>query len=147
MIKGKEYEGKCTFMFDKTADDKYNDTDAQGNKTGGFMSIYMKLLNDDLQGLAAFWDCAASNYGRNKPSVPDIQEALQEFVDDEEADVDGLFSDAFKAIHNSGFYKKKARKFWDQAEQMVEAEQSEEKKVQKEKAVATMFETRDRLLA
>ncbi|WP_416144903.1 tail assembly chaperone [Planococcus koreensis] len=145
-IKGKEHEGKCTFLFDTKADEKYNEPDAKGNKPGGFLNIYTKLMNDDFQGVLAFWDCAAANYGKERPSVLEIQNTLQELIDDEEADTDKLFADAFKAIHNSGFYKKKARKYWERIEKMQEMGETKEEKQQNKEALQTMVEKRDELL-
>lgn len=146
-IKGKEYEGKCTFLFDTKADEKYNEADTKGNKPGGFMNIYSKLMDDNFQGVSAFWDCAAANYGKDRPSVLDIQNALQELIDDEDFDADKLFSDAFKAVHNSGFYKKKARKYWNQLEEFKATGETKKEKEQNEKAIQTMVERRDALLA
>lgn len=145
-INGKELEGKCTFLFDTKADEKYNEPDAKGNKAGGFLSIYSKLQSDDFQGVLAFWDCAAANYGKDRPSVLEIQNTLQELIDDEEADTDKLFSDAFKAVHNSGFYKKKARKYWERIEKMKNMGETKEEKQQNKEALQTMIEKRDELL-
>lgn len=146
-IKGKDYDAKCTFLFDTKADEKYNEPDAKGNKPGGFMNIYSKLMDDNFQGLLAFWDCAAANYGKDRPSILEIQNTLQEMIDDEEADIDFLFSQAFKAIHNSGFYKKKARKYWERIEDIKEIGKTEEEKEQSKKAIESMIEKRDALLA
>lgn len=147
VVNGKEIEGKCTFLFDLKADEKYNEADEKGNKTGGFMNIYSKLMDDDFQGLLAFWDCAAANYGKDRPTFYDIQNALQELIDDEETDLDKLFADTFKTLHNSGFYKKKARKYWERIEGIDEVGETEEQKVQSRKAIQSMIETRDKLLA
>lgn len=149
-VNGIEYQGKCNFAFDQVADEKYNEVDKKGNAIGGFMSIYMKLLGDDLKGLLAFWDSACSEYGKKSPSRKDIEQTLMAFIDDEEngeEEVERLFKDAFKAIHNSGFYRKQKNKIWKQFEKMKEAGETEEEQEQSKASYQELEETRDKLLA
>lgn len=149
-VNGIEYQGKCNFAFDQTADEKYNESDASGNKLGGFVSIYMKLLGDDLKGLLAFWDSACTNYGKKSPSKKEIENVLMEIIDDEEngeEQVEQLFKDAFKAIHNSGFYRKQKNKLWEQFEKFEARAETEEEKEKAQADYKELLETRDKLLA
>ena len=149
-VNGIDYQGKCNFAFDQAADEKYNEVDKKGNAMGGFMSIYMKLLGDDLKGLLAFWDSACSEYGKKAPSRKDIEQTLMAFIDDEEngeEEVERLFKDAFKAIHNSGFYRKQKNKIWKQFEKMKESGETEEEQEQSKASYQELEETRDKLLA
>lgn len=145
-IKGKEYEGKCNFKFDRLADEKYNEGDAKGNKTGGFMNIYMNLMNYSNKHLVAFWDCALAHHGKSKPSVDDIEEALMDLIDENEG-TEELFAEAFKAVDESGFYKKQATQFWKNLEALKESGDTPEKKEQSEKAYQQLIETREALTA
>jgi len=145
-IDGIDYQGKCNFAFDLVADEKYNEEDAKGNKIGGFMNIYMKLLGDDLKGLLAFWDCACADYGKKRPSQKDIEIALMAIIDDEEtgeAETDKLFKDAFKAIHNSGFYRKPKNNLWKQFQKMEEAGETDEDKEKNKASYQELVKTKD----
>lgn len=149
-INGIEYQGKCNFAFDLVADDKYNELDAKGNKIGGFMNIYMKLLADDLKGLLAFWDCAVAEHGKKRPSQKDIEDTLMAFIDDEEngeAEVEKLFKDAFKAIDKSGFYRKQNKRLWEQFQKMENAGATKEEKAASKESYQELVKVREALLA
>lgn len=149
-INGTEYQGKCNFAFDQVADEKYNDEDGKGNKMGGFMNIYMKLMADDLKGLLAFWDCAVSEHGKKRPSVKEIEAELMQIIDDEEngeAAVDQLFKDAFKAVHNSGFYRKQTKRVWKNFAELETKGETKEKQESNKKIYQEMLETKEALLA
>lgn len=146
-IDGKEYEAKCNFAFDRYAEEKYNEADAKGNKTGGFMNIYMNLLNYSNSHLVAFWDCGFAHLkGKEKPSVESIESALEAHIE-EEGDTEGLFKQAFQAIDESGFYKRQAKNFWKNVEQMKEMGDTPEKKAANVKAYNQMVETKAHLSA
>lgn len=127
-IDGKDYEAKCNFKFDRVAEERYNEADKDGNKMGGFMSIYMNLLQFDPTALSAFWDCALSHLGKNlKPSQEQIENALMEKIE-EEGDTEGLIKEAFGVIDNSGFFKKQAKNFWKDLEIMKDTGKTKEEK-------------------
>ncbi|MGN7409969.1 tail assembly chaperone [Sporosarcina sp. SAFN-010] len=143
-IKGKDYEGKCTFKFDRLADSKYNEADANGNETGGFMSLYMHLLQSSTKHLPAFWDCALEYLKKEKPSLEDIEEALEQRIE-EDGDADQLFREAFKAVDESGFYKKQAKSFWKNLEMMKESGVTDEEKADNLKMYNMMVDARNEL--
>ncbi|MDK2600139.1 tail assembly chaperone [Bacillus stercoris] len=60
-IDGKDYAARCDFAFDRTANEKYAKEDKNGDKSGGTLTIYNSLLNDDAVYLSAFWDCALAH--------------------------------------------------------------------------------------
>jgi len=109
-IKGDEYEAKCSFAFEKLANEKYSKKDEKNNDMGGFMTIYMNLLEYSNDNLVAFWDCALKHQ-KKSVSIKDIEVALEERID-EDGDTEKLFQEAFEAIDNAGFFKKRASNFW-----------------------------------
>lgn len=146
-INGTEYEAKCNFKFDRIADEKYNEEDAKGNKTGGFMNIYMNLLNYSNKHLVAFWDCGLAHLkGKERPSVEAIEDALEARIE-ADGDTEALFSEAFKAIDESGFYRKQAANFWKNIEAMKEMGDTPEKKEANLKAYTQLQEAKTALLA
>lgn len=126
-IKGKDYEAKCTFKFERLADKKYSEEDKNGNKTDGFMSVYMNLLDYSNKHLLAFWDCALEYLGKEKPKIEDIEDALMARIDEDD-DTEQLFKEAFNAVDQSGFFKKQAKNFWKDLEMMKEVGKTEEEK-------------------
>ena len=73
------------------------------------MSVYFKLLQFENDGLLAFWDCGLAHYKKDKPSLEQIEEALEEKI---EQDSDKAFSEAFTVLDESGFFKKKVNTIW-----------------------------------
>jgi hypothetical protein len=145
-INGKELEAKCNFRFDKLADKKYSDQDRNGNETGGFHSIYMNLLQFSNKHLVAFWDCALDYLGKDKPSIQDIEEALEARFE-EDGDTEPTFQEAFKAVDDSAFFKKQAKNFWRDLELMKETGVDEEEKAQNLKVYNRMIAAREELTA
>lgn len=144
-IKDNEVAAQCDFNFDMTADEKYNERDEKGNKTGGFMNIYLGLMNFDNNKLVAFWDCALAYLHKDKPSKPLIQSAIMDRINQDQ-DTEGLFQEAFRAIEESGFYKRQAKKFWENIETLKDAGDTEEKKAENLKAYNVMMENRKALI-
>lgn len=128
-IKGIDREAKCNFKFDRVAEEKYNEKDKEGNSMGGFMSLYMNLLQFDTKALSAFWHCALAHLGKDLPSQEDIEEAIMARID-EEGDTEGLIKEAFGVIDNSGFFKKQAKNFWKDLELMKTAGKTKEEKAE-----------------
>lgn len=143
-IKDRDYEGKCTFRFDRLADSKYNSDDAKGNETGGFMSIYMGLLQYDNKYLSAFWDCALEYLNKDRPKLSDIETAIEDRIEEDE-DTELLFKEAFNAVDQSGFFKKQAKNFWKNLAVMKETGKTEEEKAENIKMYKMMEESREEL--
>lgn len=143
-IKEKDYEGKCTFKFDRLADAKYNEVDANGNETGGFMSLYLQLLQSSTKHLPAFWDCALEYLNKEKPSLAEIEEALEQRIE-EDGDAYLLFKEAFKAVDESGFYRKQAKSFWKNLETLKETGVTDEEKADNLKMYNMMMDARNEL--
>lgn len=116
-VNGTEYEGKASFKFSFVADEKHKKKDKDGNETQtGVMTIYSNLLEKDVLYLSYFWECALAHH-KKKPTLNDIQNALEEAAGEEE-DYEALFQDAFRMIDNSGFFKGQVKKFWKNTEMM-----------------------------
>lgn len=145
-IKGKDYEAKCNFKFEKTADKKYNEEDKNGNQAGGFHSIYTGLLQYSNKHLVSFWDCALDYLGKDKPSIADIEEALESRIEQDE-DTEPLFKEAFKTVDESGFFKRQAKNFWKNIETFKQTGKTEEEKQQNQKGAEMLIQARKELMA
>jgi hypothetical protein len=144
-INGKELEGKCTFKFDRLADKEYNEEDAKGNKSGGFMSIYMNLLQrSHPKYLVAFWDCALAHLGKDKPSVNEIETAIEDLLDDDETS-EKAYKDAFNMVDESGFFKIQAKNFWKNLEILKNTGTDDKDKAENLKMYNLMHEAKDAL--
>ncbi|MDX1807679.1 MAG: tail assembly chaperone [Paenisporosarcina sp.] len=128
-VKEKEYEGKCTFKFDRLADEKYGEPDKNGKNIGGFMNLYMALLQYSNNHLVSFWDCALDYLGKEKPSISEIEEAVEERLEND-SDPKTIFQEAFKAVDDSGFFKLQAKTFWKNLELMKDKGETEEEKAE-----------------
>lgn len=127
-IGNKQLEARTDFKFERVANEKYNEPDSQGNKQGGLINIYSNLLEYDTLYLAAFWDCALSHLKSEKPSLESIENAILEHIE-EHGDAEQLFKEAFQKLDNSGFFRKKVKKYWKNLEMMKGfAEDEKEKK-------------------
>lgn len=122
----KEYKARTDFAFARKADEKYNKEDENGNKMGGFMSMYLGLLDEDLLYLSAFWDCALSHL-KERPAVYQIEESLYKQVE-EKGDDTPLFKQALTTLDDAGFFKKKAKSFWKDLDKMKDMGKDEEEK-------------------
>ncbi|AYC28726.1 tail assembly chaperone [Paenisporosarcina cavernae] len=139
-IKGQEYEGKCTFKFDRLADEKYGEADKNGKKSNGFMTLYMSLLQYSNEHLVAFWECALEHL-KVKPSLSDIEEAIEERLENDD-DPKQIFQEAFRAVDESGFFKLRAKTFWKNLELMKDSGKTDEEKAENLKMYNLMIESR-----
>ncbi|KAA0956629.1 hypothetical protein FQ085_11590 [Planococcus sp. ANT_H30] len=130
-VNGKGFKGKGSFAFDRLANKKYDEVNANGQKLGGFMNIYMGLLGKSTQSLSMFWDCAVEHHEKDRPSLAAIENALEERIDNGETEQ--LFKDAFHILDESGFYAQPRRDLWKGLETMkAHGKTAEEKKGNKE---------------
>lgn len=144
VINGKEVEAKITFASERFADKKYGDKDENGRDVAGLTNIYMNLLDYSNKHLVAFWDCALVHLGKTKPSIEEIESALEAKFE-EDGDTLDAFKDAFNAMDESSFFKKAASKFWKNFEMMKDAGKTEEEKESNKKMYQLMQETRTEL--
>ncbi|WP_258831446.1 tail assembly chaperone [Peribacillus frigoritolerans] len=144
-INGKDYEAKCTFKFERLAEKKYAEKDKSENELGGFMSVYMNLLQYSNKHLLAFWDCALEYLSKSdKPKIEDIEEALMKRIEEDD-DTEKLFKEAFNAVDQSGFFKKQAKNFWKDFELMKDLGKTEEEKAENLKVYNALKEARSEL--
>lgn len=136
-IKGREYEAKCTFRFERLADKKYSEQDKEGNNVGGFHGLYTNLLQFSNKHLLAFWDCALDYLGKDKPKLEDIEEAIEQRIE-EDGDTERLFHEAFNAVDESGFFKKQAKNYWKNIDAYKQTGKTEEEKADKELQVGRL---------
>lgn len=143
----KEYEAKFNFKFSKVAEEKYGEMDGKGNKSGGFHSVYMGLLQGSNDSLVAFWDCGLSYLkGKDKPSLEAIQDAIVERVEEDE-DTEPMIKEAYQAIDQSGFFKQQSKKFWKNIELMKSTGKTEEEKDRNLKVYDMLVEAKKELTA
>ncbi len=154
IIGDKIYEAKTGFKFKNIADKKYKteQKDAKGNTTelDGFMSVYLALLEYDLDALKQFWDCALAHKGNDRPTIEQIENALDEKIESD-GDVDQSFQEAFQVLDQSGFFKKAVKQIKDGLLQdgpepkENETEEEKEKRKQEEEAAKIMKERYEEL--
>lgn len=135
-INGTDYKGKLSFAFERFANQKYGEVhEKTKKKEGGFQSIYLGLLSFEPEELVKFWDCALAYLGDKKPSIEEIEVAIEARID---ADGDTLpaTQEAYNAIDDAGFFKRKAKQFWKMFEmgeiKLKSKEEKEEFKMAKE---------------
>lgn len=143
-INGKDYLGKGSFAFDRLAGKKYNAADENGQTMGGFMNIYMGLMAKDAQRISAFWDCALEHYEKERPTLRQIEDALEERIENEGAEV--LFKEVFAILDESGFYALQRKEFWKNLETLKETGKTAEEKKTNAQMHKMLIETREELL-
>ena len=144
-IEGKELEARTDFKFLKTANDRYNHEE-KGQKVGGLYSIYMGLMQQDIEYLAAFWDCALSHLIKDKPIREVIEEALEQRIEDGE-DPEHIMKEAFRVLEDSGFFRAQIREIWKNVDRMANMGETEKEKKDNKEAVEMMQEKHEQMLA
>jgi hypothetical protein len=147
VINEKEYKAQTTFKFERLANERY--AESGGQNVGGFMSIYLGLLEYDPLSLLAFWDCALHHYKQDKPSLDDIENALEEKIN---ADSEAPFKEVFKVLDEAGFFKKRVKDIWKELERVEkpkkdESEEDKKERQKQEEAAKMMKARRKELLA
>lgn len=131
-IKGKEYEAKATFFFDKVAK-KFSkeETDENGKKvkSSGFNAIYGGILERETDSIADFWECATA-HEKVKPSREDIETAIMEEID-KTNDTINLLQGALQVMNESGFFKQKSRLYWSQMQKAPKMAKEDERESMK----------------
>jgi hypothetical protein len=146
-INGKEYEAQTTFKFERLANQRYSEQG--GQNVGGFMSIYLGLLEYDPLSLFAFWDCALHHYKNDKPALDDIEKVLEQKMEEDE---EAPFKEVFKVLDKAVFFRKRVKDIWNELEksdQKKDNETEEERKEREnqEEVAAVMKKRRNELLA
>jgi hypothetical protein len=141
-VNGKQYEGKVSFKFSELADKRYAKETDQG-ETDGMHVIYSQLLEGNTSALSSFWDCALAHH-RQRPTVEYIQEALEE--QGEEDDFETLFKDAFTAMDESGFFKRRRNNFWKNLDMFEKFVKTEEEKEAAALHIKSMTDSRAQLI-
>ena len=136
-IAGKQYEAKTNFKFEKLAEKKYKNQSNE-NEMSGLESIYQDLLSKKISGVAKFWDCATAHYGKDQPTIEEIETAIENFIDENPEDDVKLYEEAFQAIDNSGFFRQQLNEFWSNLN-MIEKMVDDEKELKQAIAAKEMF--------
>lgn len=127
-INGKDQEAKLSFAFEKLANSKHSQKTEDGEDMGGFRTIYMNLLELSTEHLVAFWECALA-HKKETITTAQIEAALEQMIE-EDGDTDRVFREAYNAIDDAAFFKKRARNFWKDLELMKEAGKTDEEREQ-----------------
>lgn len=146
VINEKEYKAQTTFKFERLANERYGESG--GQNVGGFMSIYLGLLEYDPLSLFAFWDCALHHYKKDKPSEQEIEDVLEEKIN---ADGEAPFKEVFKVLDEAGFFKKRVKDIWKELERVEkpkkdESEEDKKDREKQEEAAKMMKARREELL-
>ncbi|WP_397537875.1 tail assembly chaperone [Rummeliibacillus pycnus] len=129
-ISKKDYEAKPSFAFLKHADKQYGTFNEQtGKLENGLINILTGLVGGDVTFLPAFWDSALAHLAKGKPSLSEIETALEERIDQDE-DTEPLLKEAYKVIQSSGFFKKQVREYWEAFEQAKDFGKTDEEKAE-----------------
>lgn len=142
-IGNEQHEAKMNFAFKNLADKNYNQTDVNGNETGGFNTIYTGILQFDLNALRAFWDCGLAHL-KKRPPIADIESAIEARIE-EDGDTEKLFKEAFQEINASGFFKKDAKTFWKNLDMFKNSGVTDEEKAENAKGVQMLLEAKAEL--
>ncbi|MDZ5711663.1 tail assembly chaperone [Jeotgalibacillus haloalkalitolerans] len=142
-IDGREYEAKLSFAFEKLADAKHSQKTDDGEDMGGFRTIYMNLLEISTKHLVAFWECALA-HSKDKITTNQIEAALEKVIE-EDGDTDRVFRDAYNAIDDAAFFKKRAQNFWKDLELMKNAGDTDEEKEQHKQMYDRMIQARNEM--
>lgn len=119
-IKGKEYEAKCNFLFERTANRLFGKEDAKtGKKEGGFEEIYTGLIEESNEAIVQFWECALAGERDKKLTKEAIEDAIMERIE-EEGDTRPIIREILDTIDESGFFKRPVEKFWKNVDLMKE---------------------------
>lgn len=145
-IGDKELKSRTDFKFERLANERYNKEDGNGNAMGGFLTIYMNLLEYDTSSLLAFWDCGLAHLKKDKPSTEAIEEALYEQIE-EKGDTEPLFKEAFKELDESVFFKKKVKEFWKDLDGLGKHGETEKEKEQNKEMAKRMKQRRKEITA
>lgn len=136
-INGKEYTAECSFKFSKLADKKYSRKKNDSDPDNGFHTVFGGLIDFENDFLVAFWDCAINEPSKTKPSIEDIEQAL-----DERFRADGTtekaFKEAYTEIDESYFFGKKVQKYWSNIEMIKNFGKTDEEKEQNKMAYDRM---------
>lgn len=122
-IDGEDYFAKTNFKFERIANEKYN-TKQDGQEIGGFLNIYLNLLQFNNEAILQFWDCALAHYKKEKPTLDDIEAALEARIE-ADGDTEQLLKEAFQTLDQSGFFRKQAKSTWRELTAVPKAKKSE----------------------
>lgn len=145
-VDGKDFEGKCNFRFSKLADKKYSKKKDDADPDNGFDTVFNGLMQFDNDALVAFWDCALDYDPKNKPKVAEIEVALEQRFE-EDGDTEAAFKEAYEAIDESAFFKKKVQKYWKNIELMKDFGKNEEEREMNKKSYLFMQEAKKEIEA
>jgi hypothetical protein len=124
-------ETKVSFKFVETVKDKYANDEASGE-----LAIYMGLIDKSPYSLVAFFDGGLSSVKNHRPTVEQIDDALnREVFNADDATFNKAFSDAVTAMEESGFLKRTLKKVFEGMEESIKKvdEQIEKTETDEEK--------------
>jgi putative protein kinase ArgK-like GTPase of G3E family len=127
VIDDKEYHAKTDFKFERRANEKYKEGDV-----GGFMTIYLGLLQFSNDAILQFWDCALSHYKKDKPAFDKIEEALEKQIE-EDGDTEKVLKEAFEVLDTAGFFRKQVKSTWKEFTNIPKAKKDETEDEKKER--------------
>ncbi|MGJ0122112.1 hypothetical protein HMPREF2905_00780 [Staphylococcus sp. HMSC078E07] len=113
-INGKDYTAKGSIAFVREAKQFAETTEKDGVKTkgDGVTGIFLGLIQQDPEKLSQFWYCAVSNLTKEKPSLIEVESAIEKYAE-ENGEIDSLFKGALNTLRNDGMVKGKVNNLID----------------------------------
>lgn len=136
-IQNKQYTGKPSFAMARYADEKYGNYIEKANKYAqGIENILSGVVEGSVESIVQYWDAALAHL-KERPSVADIEEALEARIE-EVGDTEPLLKEIYNELTTSGFFKKTVKAFWKNVELMKDFGATEEEKEQNKTAYDMM---------
>ncbi|WP_414052884.1 tail assembly chaperone [Macrococcus animalis] len=132
------YQAKGSVAFSRTAKLYAGKTEHKGKEveSDGVVSIFMGLLQQDVEKLIAFWHCATSHEKNNQLTPEQIEDYFMEEID-KGTDMLDYFKSALEVLNEGGYFKGKMRTYWFMMNTSAKAKSKEEK--EESLAQVTMF--------
>lgn len=113
-VKGETIEARGSFKFAQQADayKKKQEVDGRQQETDGITVIFGEILERKMSGLAKFWHCASAVKFKNKFTLEDIEDALDQKINDEDVRPIEFFKGAAEVMNESRWFEEEVGNFW-----------------------------------
>lgn len=122
------FQAKGSVAFSRTAKQYAGKTEHKGKEveSDGVVSIFMGLMQQDVEKLIQFWHCATSHEKNNKLTFDEIEEFFMDEID-KGTDMLEYFKSALEVLNEGGYFKGKMKTYWFMMNTSARAKSKEEK--------------------